>query len=273
MRPLAPSPAPEAFTAVVPSPGGRLFAKVWGAAPGAGFARTPIVLLHESLGSVEVWREFPAQLAAATGRPVVAYDRLGFGRSDPYPGAFPPDFIAREAGDGFAALRQALGIEDFIAFGHSVGGGMAVGVAAAHPQACRALITLAAQSFVEEVTRDGIRAAKAAFAQPGQMDKLARYHGEKAAFVLSAWVDSWLAPGFDGWTLDDALPRISCPVLVLHGADDEYASPAQPRRIAAGVAGPVALDILPGCGHVPHREHPELVLSSVTAFLRAHLQP
>ncbi|WP_210324293.1 alpha/beta fold hydrolase [Azorhizobium oxalatiphilum] len=209
------------------------------------------MLLHESLGCVDVWRTFPARLAAATGRPVIAYDRLGFGRSDPFPGPFPSDFIRREADEGFAHLRAALGLERFIILGHSVGGGMAVGIAAAFGDACQALITEAAQSCVEPVTRAGVAAAKTLFSQDMHMSRIARFHGEKAAFVLSAWVDSWLSPAFDHWSLDADLPHISCPVLVMHGADDEYATAAQPKRIVEGVSGHARLALLPRCGHVP----------------------
>lgn len=247
----------------IATPHGRLFAQRW---QGGGDA-APIVLLHDSLGCVELWRDFPAALAAATARDVVAYDRLGFGRSDPHPGRLDAGFIAAEAGAGFAHVREALALERFVAFGHSVGGGMAVGCAARYPAQCRALVTESAQAFVEDRTRAGILAARAAFAEPGQVERLGKYHGDKAAWVLSAWIDTWLAPQFADWNLDAQLAGVSCPTLAIHGERDEYGSARHPERIAAGVRGPATLRVLPGCGHVPHREREGETLDLIAAWL------
>jgi len=247
----------------IATPHGRLFAQRW-----RGGDAAPIVLLHDSLGCVELWRDFPAALAAATARDVVAYDRLGFGRSDPHPGRLDADFIAAEADAGFAHVREALALERFVAFGHSVGGGMAVGCAARYRAQCRALVTESAQAFVEDRTRDGILAARAAFAEPGQAERLGKYHGDKAAWVLSAWIDTWLAPQFADWNLDAQLAGVCCPTLAIHGERDEYGSARHPERIAAGVRGPATLSVLPGCGHVPHRERAGETLELVAAWLR-----
>ncbi|QWP77564.1 alpha/beta fold hydrolase [Lysobacter sp. K5869] len=247
----------------IAAPHGRLFAQRW---PGRDDAAT-IVLLHDSLGCVELWRDFPARLAAASGRVVIAYDRLGFGRSDPHPGRLGFDFIAAEADQGFAQVREAFALERFVVFGHSVGGGMAVGCAARHPARCAALITESAQAFVEDRTREGILAARAAFAQPGQVERLSKYHGDKAAWVLGAWIDTWLAPEFAEWTLDAELARTTSPTLAIHGERDEYGSVRHPERIAAGVAGPATLKILQDCGHVPHRERAQAVLDLAAAWL------
>ena len=242
--------------------GGGLHVRRWrveGAAAASG-RMTPIMLLHDSLGCVTLWRDFPAQLAQATGRAVIAYDRLGFGQSDPHPGRLSPSFVVDEAHDDFRRVREVLGVDRFIAFGHSVGGGMAVACAAAYPQACVALITESAQAFVEDRTLAGIRAARDGFAQAGQIERLARYHGDKTPWVLSAWIDTWLAPDFADWSLDEILPQVTCPTLVVHGSEDEFGSAQHPRCIAAGVGGPSTLQLLDGVGHVPHREQPERML-------------
>ena len=244
---------------------GRLFARHWTHDPARG--GVPIVLLHDSLGCVELWRDFPERLAAATARDVIAYDRLGFGRSDAHPDHLRSDFIGEEARADFRCVREAFALDAFVAFGHSVGGGMAVGCAAAYPEACRALITESAQAFVEDRTIAGILDAKRSFAQPGQLDRLRRYHGDKAAWVLSAWIDTWLAPGFADWTLDDDLRSVRCPALVVHGEHDEYGSARHPERIAGLAHGPSALHLLRGCGHVPHRERPDVVLDLVSTWL------
>lgn len=246
-------------------PRGRLFARVW--APVVESGAAPLVLLHDSLGCVELWRDFPAALCEATGRRVVAYDRLGFGRSDARDDTLAPDFIEDEARSFFPIVLQALGIRRFIAFGHSVGGGMAVHCAAALGEACAALITESAQAFVEDRTVQGLRAAREQFKAPGQMEKLARYHGDKAPWVLEAWLGTWLSAEFAAWSLDEALPRVACPVLAIHGADDEYGSARHPRRIAEGAGGPAQVELLAGTGHVPHREQRARVLARVQAWL------
>ncbi|AKM42583.1 alpha/beta hydrolase [Burkholderia contaminans] len=267
----------------VETPQGRLFAKRWrggsaqhaaGASkanapePAAPEPAAPIVLLHDSLGCVDLWRDFPAQLARATQRDVIAYDRLGFGRSDRHPGKLGTTFVRDEADHAFAALLEQLGVDAFVALGHSVGGGMAVGCAAAHPARCRALVTIAAQAFVEDRTLAGIRDAGQQFDEPGQLDRLARYHGDKAEWVLRAWVDTWLSPAFRDWSLDDDLPRVQCATLAIHGEDDEYGSDVHPKRIAARVAGPSSYLLLGQCGHMPHRERTGDVLAAVATLLR-----
>ena len=233
----------------------------------------PIVLLHDSLGCVSLWRDFPARLAQASGRRVVAYDRLGFGRSAPHPGLLQTDFIHDEARGDFRHVRDALGIERFIAVGHSVGGGMAVGCAATWADACVGLVTESAQAFVEDRTLQGIRAARETFGQAGQVERLAKYHGDKADWVLAAWIDTWLAPTFAGWTLDDDLRRVRCPSLVLHGRHDEYGTALHPQRIAALTAGVSTLQLLEDCGHVPHREQPDDILLRLQQWLSDNAIP
>jgi pimeloyl-ACP methyl ester carboxylesterase len=248
----------------VPTALGRLWTRSWtpaGAAPGLA----PILLFHDSLGCVELWRGFPAALAAATGRSVVAYDRLGFGRSDPHPGRLELDFVADEALTAVPRLGEVLGFDRFVACGHSVGGGMATETAARLPERCEALVTIGAQAFVETLTLDSIRAARPFFAEPANLARLAKYHGEKAAWVVEAWIGTWLRPEFARWSLDSALAAVRCPILAIHGERDEYGSPAQPRRIA----GRKGIEkVLPGIGHVPHREDEALVVDLIRRFLQ-----
>ena len=230
----------------------------------------PIVLLHDSLGSVEQWREFPETLAAATKREVVAYDRLGFGRSTQRVGRPSVDFVLEEAVSFFPALKKALGLTRFALFGHSVGGAMALAIAAGESQACRAVVTEAAQAFVEPRTLAGIRAARARFEDPKRFERMVRWHGEKARWVLDAWTEVWLSPDFLSWSLDEQLRKVTCPVLAIHGDVDEFGSVEFARRIARGVVGRSELAILGGCGHVPHRERKEQVLRLTASFLEQH---
>jgi len=246
----------------VEGPGGRRFVRTWG--PRGD--RAPILLFHDSLGSVALWRDFPDQLAQASGRQVIAYDRLGFGRSDPHPGQLDVGFVRDEAVGSLPALQAALDLDRLVLFGHSVGGGMAICAAAAAPESAAAVITESAQAFVEDRTLQGIRGAKAAFAEPGQLERLARHHGDKAAWVLEAWTGTWLSPAFADWGLDEDLRRPTCPVLAMHGDRDEFGSHAHPERIAS-LAPKGELVLFDDCGHVPHREAPERVLAVVRPFL------
>lgn len=248
----------------VPTEHGEVFIRRW-RPPAAG--RTPIVLLHDSLGCVELWRDFPERLAAATGRDVIAYDRLGFGRSAPHPGGWSTRFIRDEAEHFFPPVWAALDTEHFIAFGHSAGGAMAASLAACYPSSCLALITMSAQAFVEERTLHGIRQAKATFAEPDQLERLRRYHGDKAEWVLSAWIDTWLSDAYADWTLEDSAPGFDCPLLAIHGREDEYGSLEHPQRIVALASGPARQLLLDGCYHVPHREQPETVIDAVAKML------
>ncbi|MET0611786.1 MAG: alpha/beta hydrolase [Pseudomonas caspiana] len=244
---------------------GRLFAQCWQTFEAQ---KDVIVLMHDSLGCVALWRDFPERLARACGRRVIAYDRLGFGRSDASPGELPLSFVEDEATSGFQAVCEYFDLSQFVVFGHSVGGGMAVCCAASHPDRCKAVITESAQAFVEAATRDGIRQAERLFSELGQFERLHKYHADKARWVLRAWVDTWLSNGFNNWNLDAPLRRVGCPMLVLHGDRDEYGSTHQSERIAANASSPVSVEILPDCGHVPHREYPDTVLTIVCEFLQ-----
>lgn len=262
----APHPTrPQVADHWVAHPAGQLFARSW--TPSAAAAADPLVLFHDSLGAVELWRDFPAALCVATGRRVIAYDRLGFGRSDARRGKLAMDFIGDEARTFFPVVRQALGIERFIAFGHSVGGGMAVNCAAAFAADCAALITIAAQAFPEERTLTGIREAEIQFRDQQQVERLKKYHGEKARWVLDAWIETWLHPEFANWSLAEVLPRVRCPVLVIHGEHDEYGSGVHPEMIGRLSAGQARVEIIPDARHVPHRENPDQIVALVAAFL------
>lgn len=248
---------------------GRMFVRSW--FPERDALRpnhAPILLLHESLGCIEQWKDFPSALAQATGRTVVAYDRLGFGRSDRLTAPPAPTFVEDEAVHGFACVLEHLGIERFVVLGHSVGGSMAVHCAARYPEACQAMITMSAVTFVEQRTLSGIRQARAWFADPAQRERLRRYHGERSDWVLSAWIDTWLAPDFATWTLAHALPAVGCPSLAIHGDDDEFGSERHPQLIADHASGQVEQALLSGVGHVPHREQPEQVLERIERFLQ-----
>ena len=245
-------------------PGGSVFTRRWEV---ASTGRAPVILLHDSLGCVELWRDFPAELARATARTVIAYDRLGFGQSTPRNARPSVDFIREEAETVLPVLLRQLATERCVLLGHSVGGAMALAAAALHGPACEAVVTEAAQTFVDPLTLAGIRTAKQKFSHPTELSKLARYHGERAEWVLDAWTGVWLSPQFASWSLDDLLPRVQCPALAIHGDRDDYGTAEFPRHIARRVGGPSQTAILDDCGHVPHREKKEEVLRRVAVFL------
>ena len=249
----------------VSAPGGCLYTRRW--QPNNPRSDVPIVLFHDSLGCVELWRSFPAALCTATRQPVIAYDRLGFGQSNASATPLPLSFVDDEPTGSFAALREVYQITRFIALGHSVGGCMAVHCAGGYPDQCQGLVTIAAQAFNENRTRQGIEEANVAFQAPEQFAKLAKYHGDKARWVLNAWVDTWLSPAFAEWSLIPALEQVQCPTLVLHGEKDEYGSHRQPERIARYTQGPAHCEMLPGIGHIPHREAEAVVVEFARQFI------
>lgn len=249
---------------MVEVPGGQVFVRQWDAGHNQ---RLPIILLHDSLGSVELWRRFPKALAQTTNRTVMAYDRLGFGRSSPRTEPPSTHFILEEAAVYFPAVAEGMGLDGYILFGHSVGGAMALCIAAQQPQRCQAVVAESAQCFVEEQTLAGIRAAQRNFDDPAQFSRLSRWHGERARWVLEAWTKIWLSPEFQSWSLEPCLERVDCPVLAIHGNQDEYGSSEFPRRIAQGVRGFSRMQILDSCGHVPHREKENEVLGLVRSLL------
>jgi pimeloyl-ACP methyl ester carboxylesterase len=226
-----------------------------------------VVLLHDSLGSVGLWRDFPERLAEATGLGVLAYDRRGHGASDPFgPEARTPAYLHQEA----ATLERVLAateVREAALFGYSDGGSIALLAAALHPARVRAVVAQAAHVFVEERTLEGIREAERAVAGGDLLARLARHHGAKAAPLAAAWIETWLSPAFRTWSIEAELRRIRCPVLVLQGSEDEYGTDAQVHAIARGVAGPARPVILPGLRHTAHREDPEAVLRLVAEHL------
>jgi pimeloyl-ACP methyl ester carboxylesterase len=250
------------------TPGGNLFVRQFAPSVEGMDADASILLFHDSLGCVDLWRDFPQQLASATGLRVVAYDRLGFGRSDPHPGPLPSTFIGDEAREIVPRLREKLRFDQMVLFGHSVGGAMAVATAAHLSQVCTSVVTESAQSFAEDQTHSGIRNAQAEFEQPARFERLARYHGVKARWVLDSWIETWLSPAFADWSLDEYLRDVRCPTLALHGDRDEFGSIRHAERITSCTQGQSRMVVLKDCGHVPHREQMMRVLTEVAAFVR-----
>ena len=245
-------------------PGGSVYVKKW--TPEIASAESPLILFHDSLGSVDLWRDFPSLLAENLSRCVVAYDRLGFGRSDARDALPSTEFIEEEAITYFPAIKECLSIQRYVLFGYSVGGGMAINIASRDPD-CEAVVTMSTQAFVEELTVKGVEDAKRKFEQPGQIERLEKWHGSKAKWVLHAWTDIWLSADFANWSLQSAIGGVRCPVLAIHGENDEYGSAAFPEFICGRTGGHGAMYLVSDCGHLPHKEKPQEVIGVVKAFL------
>jgi pimeloyl-ACP methyl ester carboxylesterase len=224
-----------------------------------------LVLLHEGLGSVANWRDFPAKLAAATGLPILTYSRRGYGNSAPLQAPFGVDYMHREALT-LAELRAVFGLDDVILIGHSDGASIALIHAGSGELPVRALILEAPHVFVEEISIAAIAAAKTAYAEGGLRRRLARHHADVDG-AFRGWNDIWLHPEFRAWNIEDFLLEITCPVLAIQGADDEYGSLAQLDAIERQLAGPCERLVLSECKHTPHRDQEQAVLDAMTAFI------
>ena len=227
--------------------------------------RPPLVFLHEGLGSVALWRDFPAQVAQATGSPVLIWSRVGHGNSAPLAAPRTPRYLHEEALQRLPPLLAALAIERPVLIGHSDGGSIALIYAAALPDRVAGVVVLAPHEFVEDKALDGIRRAGESYANSERRQKLARYHRDPDA-VFRAWHDIWLAPEFRAWDVTGCLPAIRCPLLAIQGEDDEYATMRQIECIAEAVAD-VDLLKLVDCRHSPHRDQPQSVIAAIVRFL------
>lgn len=229
-----------------------------------------LVLLHEGLGCVAMWRRFPDLLSAATDLPVLSYSRPGYGHSSSIVLPRPLDFHSRDALDVLPYFLDAAAIEDCILVGHSDGASIAVVYAGAtQDPRVRALVLMAPHVLTEQKTVMSIAAAKRSFEATDLRDKLARYHGKNVDCAFWGWCDAWLDTDFRRWDITPWLPAIKLPVLTVRGEDDAYNTAVHVERIATGVSGPVTRVDLPDCGHAPHLEQTERALEAVSSFVRA----
>jgi len=225
-----------------------------------------LVFLHEGLGSIRQWRDFPAQVARATGRRALVYSRYGYGQSEVLREARAGvRFMHREALEALPALLATLGIERPVLVGHSDGASIAlIHAGAGHP--VQGLALMAPHVFVEPVCVTSIEQAKAAFESGELAERLGKYHRDpRKTFYL--WADAWLEPEFLHWNIEEYLPGIACPVLAVQGVDDAYGTMAQLERVARGVRAPCELLKLAQCGHAPFRDQPAATLEAVARFV------
>lgn len=227
----------------------------------AGPEAPTFVMLHEGLGSASMWKHFPTELAGVTRGNVVVYSRHGYGHSALLKEPRSVRYMHDEALIVLPQFLDALGISDPILFGHSDGGSIALIYAGGSGRRVAGVVTLAPHIFVEDMSVASIAAAKVAFEITNLRERLRRYHDDVDG-VFWGWNDIWLHPEFRSWNIEEYLSRITCPVLAIQGADDEYGSMEQIRRIAREAAD-VELLCLANCGHSPHRDQPEKVLVAI----------
>jgi pimeloyl-ACP methyl ester carboxylesterase len=226
------------------------------------YALAPIVLLHEGLGSVGLWRDFPRRVQEATGRRILVFSRYGHGRSEPPPRPRTPAFFHEEALEVLPEVLSQLGAEKPLLVGHSDGGSIALIHAGRHPVTGIAL--LAPHVRVEDVTVEAIRETRRSFDAGHLRDRMARHHDDPDA-AFNGWCDVWLDPEFRAWTLEADAARVTCPALLIQGADDPYGTLDQIDRIEACVRGTVRRLVVPG-GHSPHLEATDQVLDAIARF-------
>lgn len=227
--------------------------------------RPTLVFLHEGLGSVALWKRFPAEVAQASGCPVLVYSRHGYGRSDRLHEPRRVDYMHREALEVLPEVLDRLGVDDPILVGHSDGASIALIHAGSGKRPVRGLVAMAPHVFVEDITVKSIAEAGEAFRTTDLPERLGRYHDDVAS-TFRGWNDIWLHPDFRRWNIEEYLPQIRCPVLLIQGEDDQYGTAAQVGAIARLVSGPVETVMLAECAHSPHQAQKDATLAAIAGF-------
>ena len=231
-----------------------------------GADRPVLVFLHEGLGATARWKDFPAAVVQTTGCDALVYSRYGYGQSDRLTEARGVEYMHREALDVLPEILAGLSIQDPILVGHSDGASIALIHAGTGKWSVRGLVLMAPHVFVEDISLTSIAAAKVAFETTDLATKLGRYHDDPVS-MFRGWNDIWLHPDFRYWNIEEYLPGVTCPVLLIQGEDDQYGTRAQVDAIARQVRGPTEILMLSPCGHSPHAEQREATLTAIAKFV------
>lgn len=233
-----------------------------------GSANRPwLVFLHEGLGSLDLWRDFPDTLARSLAAPALIYSRRGYGRSASLDAAREPDFMHREALDVLPALLAAKGISRALLIGHSDGASIALIHAASHPRLVAGVVLMAPHVFVEPVSQESIARIAELYERTDLKARLARHH-QHVDDAFLGWSRIWLDPRFRAWSLGPECRRLAVPCLLIQGTHDEYGTLAQLDAIETAATGPVTRLVLDRCGHTPHRDQPAAVFAAIETFAR-----
>jgi pimeloyl-ACP methyl ester carboxylesterase len=231
-----------------------------------------LVFLHDGLGCLSLWRDFPARVADATKCRAFVYSRFGYGNSDPVNLPRPVRFMHEEALNVLPAILEATGIKQPIFIGHSDGGSIALIYAGSEfGKNVYSLILEAPHVFVEDLTVQSISEAGQEYLHGNLKQRLQRYHGKNVDVAFWGWNQVWLDPDFRSWNIEEYLPQIHKPVLAIQGNDDNFGTSLQIESIVKNCAGEVHTAFLPDCAHSPHREQPELTFELMVDFIRNHI--
>lgn len=227
-----------------------------------------LVMLHDSLGCVTLWRDWPEMLANSLNCDVVAYDRIGYGQSDKMDTPVrSKDYLKQEA-VFLNSMLEEMNLSLICTFGHSDGASIALLFAAMYPTKTISTVAEAGHIFVEELTLSGVRAAQVAYETTNLKDRLVKYHGDRVDDIMKAWVDTWLSPSYKDWTVAEEMKAISSPLLFIQGRDDEYGTLEQVNVTIANAQGLTRTKVFDNIGHTPHKECKEETLEVITSFLK-----
>ncbi|WP_024769225.1 alpha/beta fold hydrolase [Aquimarina macrocephali] len=229
--------------------------------------KATIIFLHDSLGCVELWKDFPKQIALKTGCNIISYDRQGYGKSAPFITSKRNNDYLKEEAYILAKIIQNLELKNVILFGHSDGGSIALLTAALFPEKVIGIITEGAHVFVEQETINGIKAAVLAYQNTSLKEKLYKYHGDKTDAVFRLWAETWLSETYQSWNIEEYLSKIECPSLIIQGEKDEYGTLDQVNSIVKNTSGHSKALLIPDIGHTPHKENSEIVIKNVISFI------
>jgi pimeloyl-ACP methyl ester carboxylesterase len=225
----------------------------------------PIIFLHEGLGSIALWKDFPLRVAKATGRDIILYSRIGMGKSSPIQENRKLSYMHDEAKIYLPQIIKYLNLPEVILFGHSDGASIAL-IYAGSGFKVKSLILEAPHVFVEDISIKGIKIAKKAWNNNNLKDKLSKYH-EDVEGAFNGWCNVWLSKNFKNWNIEDYLKSITVPIQLIQGSNDEYGSLKQLDSIEKHVSGRTYRHEIEGCGHSPHSQYPIDITNKIKYFL------
>ncbi len=231
------------------------------------FNKPTIIFLHDSLGCIKLWRDFPEKIGIVTGCNVISYDRQGYGKSTRFSNQKRDHNYLKDEAKALGRIIDTLALQQVILFGHSDGGSIALLTAALFPDNILGVITEGAHVFVEKETLSGIKEAVKTYKETNLKEKLSKYHGDKTDEVFRMWTETWLSEEYQSWNIEKYLSNVQCPSLIIQGENDEYGTLKQVHSIVNKTTGASQALIIPNIGHTPHKENVEVVITNVTQFI------